>query len=133
MPSKKAKKSTPKSAEKSNHFEGFRERLLGQKEEMFNLYKHDLRVGQEATGDGAEDIVDRANNAYNRELVFSLSDGERELLFQIEEALERIDLGTFGSCSHCQQDITEPRLQAIPWARFCIDCQELEEKGLLHD
>ena len=59
------------------------------------------------------------------------SDSERETLLQIEEALRRIDSGAFGSCSSCSKPIGEQRLDAIPWARYCIDCQELEEKGLL--
>ena len=97
------------------------------------MYKRDLKVGQETSDDGTEDIVDRANNAYHRELMFSLSDGERQLLLQVQEALKRFDAGTFGACVHCAELIAMPRLQAVPWARYCIDCQELQEKGLLED
>ena len=60
-----------------------------------------------------------------------MSDTERETLLQIEEALRRIDNGAFGSCTSCSKPIGDLRLNAIPWARYCIDCQELEEKGLL--
>lgn len=130
---RKAGKSQAKRGRQSAQLGTFRDRLLGQREEMLSLYKNDLRVGSQANEDGTEDIVDRANNAYNRELTFSLSDGERELLLQIEEALERLDGGSYGNCAHCEQNIGELRLQAIPWARYCIDCQELEEKGLLRD
>jgi len=95
------------------------------------LYLNDLRSGQESNDSPTEDIVDRANNAYSRELNFSISDAERTLLLQVEEALERIEKGTYGACAHCGSPIPRPRLDAIPWARLCIDCQELLEQGLL--
>jgi len=114
-----------------DRYQDLRERLQKQRDEILNMYKQDLRAGQESADDGTEDIVDRANNAYNRELMFSLSDTERNTLLQIENALRRMDEGTYGRCSNCGQSIALPRLEALPWARFCVDCQELAEKGLL--
>ena len=112
-------------------FEALRERLEKQRDEILSMYKQDLRAGQESADDGTEDIVDRANNAYNRELMFSLSDGERNTLLQIENALRRMDEGSYGRCANCGQNIAMARLEALPWARFCVDCQELAEKGVL--
>lgn len=114
-----------------DQFQALRERLQNQRAEILNMYKQDLRAGQESADDGTEDIVDRANNAYNRELMFSLSDTERTTLLQIENALRRMDEGSYGRCANCGQNIHILRLEAVPWARFCIDCQELAEKGLL--
>jgi RNA polymerase-binding transcription factor len=114
-----------------DRYQALRERLQNQRDEILNMYKQDLRAGQESADDGTEDIVDRANNAYNRELMFSLSDNERATLLQIENALRRMDDGIYGKCSNCGQSINILRLEAVPWARFCIDCQELAEKGLL--
>lgn len=114
-----------------DHYLALRERLETQRDEILNLYKQDLRAGQESADDGTEDIVDRANNAYNRELMFSLSDVERSTLLQIENALRRMDEGAYGRCASCGQTVNMLRLEAVPWARFCIDCQELAEKGLL--
>jgi DnaK suppressor protein len=116
-----------------NPYEDIRERLMNQRQEILNMYKQDVRAGQESADDGTEDIVDRANNSYNRELMFSISDSERIMLLQVEEALKRMDEGTYGRCANCGQSISIPRLQAVPWARFCIDCQELAEKGLLSE
>lgn len=132
---KMAKKSRTKkaSAKRSISKAAFRKRLAEQREEILSLYNHDLRAGQQSNQDGTEDIVDRANNAYNRELTFSLSDSERILLLQIEEAQERLESGGFGSCANCGTAINDKRLQAVPWTRHCIDCQELEEKGLLRE
>lgn len=114
-----------------DRFQALRQRLQNQRAEIINMYKQDLRAGQESADDGTEDIVDRANNAYNRELMFSLSDNERATLLQIENALARMDEGSYGRCANCGQTINVLRLEAVPWARFCIDCQELAEKGLL--
>lgn len=114
-----------------DRYQALRQRLEKQRDEILNMYKQDLRAGQESADDGTEDIVDRANNAYNRELMFSLSDTERNTLLQIENALRRMDEGSYGRCSNCGQSIALPRLEALPWARFCVDCQELAEKGLL--
>jgi DnaK suppressor protein len=112
-------------------YDALRERLTQQRQEILNMYKQDIRAGQESADDGTEDIVDRANNSYNRELMFSLSDSERLLLLQIEEALSRMEMGTYGRCTNCGNTIHPLRLEAVPWARFCIDCQELAEKGML--
>ncbi len=114
-------------------YSDLRDRLLTQRQEILDLYKQDVRAGQESTDDGTEDIVDRANNSYNRELMFSLSDGERQLLLQIEDALKRIEVGRYGSCANCGNTIHTLRLNAVPWTRFCINCQEMAEKGLLEN
>ena len=114
-------------------YEALRQRLLQQRQEIVSMYKQDVRAGQESVDDGTDDIVDRANASYNRELMFSLSDSERQLLLQIEDALRRIDEGVYGRCANCGDTIATLRLEAVPWARFCIDCQELAEKGLLSE
>jgi DnaK suppressor protein len=106
-------------------------RLSEKKKEILAMYLNDLRSGQESNDSPTEDIVDRANNAYSRELNFSISDAERALLLQVEEALDRIESGAYGNCANCGQPIPRPRLAAIPWARYCIQCQEMLEQGLL--
>lgn len=128
---KTEKAKAPAAEVPQDRYQALRQRLEKQRDEILNMYKQDLRAGQESADDGTEDIVDRANNAYNRELMFSLSDAERNTLLQIENALRRMDEGTYGRCSNCGQNIALPRLEALPWARFCVDCQELAEKGLL--
>jgi len=129
----KTQKAKPAAPTSTAGFAVLRERLLRQRQEILDMYKQDLRAGQESADDGTEDIVDRANNSYNRELMFSLSDGERQLLLQVEDALKRMDEAAYGRCANCSGPIAQPRLQAVPWTRFCIDCQELAEKGLLSE
>lgn len=111
--------------------EAYRNRLLEQRQEIMDLYRSDVRAGQASTDEGTEDIVDRANNSYNRELMFSLSDAERQRLIDVDGALARIENGAYGSCANCGREIGELRLEAVPWARFCVDCQELAEQGML--
>jgi DnaK suppressor protein len=109
-------------------------RILAEKRtQLLSLYEHDVRVGQESNDDNADDFVDRANNAFNRELMFSLSDNERETLLLVEEAVARLNNPSeeFGSCTHCGEPIGLARLKALPWARYCIRCQELDELGAL--
>jgi len=76
-------------------------------------------------------MVDRATSAYTREFAFSLSESDRKTLLLIDQALLRLDQGTFGTCVHCQGSVQEKRLEAVPWARHCLECQELQDKGLL--
>jgi DnaK suppressor protein len=129
----KTDKAKPAAELPQDRFEALRERLEKQRAEILDMYKQDVRAGQESADDGTEDIVDRANNAYNRELMFSLSDAERQTLLQIENALKRMEDGGYGRCANCGQTINVLRLEAVPWARFCLDCQELAEKGLLEE
>ena len=110
-----------------------KERLLELRREMTEMYEKDLKAGQSSTDEGTDDIVDRANNSYNRELMFALSDGERQQLVAVDAALDRIEAGTYGKCVNCGRDIGEKRLDAVPYARYCIDCQELAEQGMLDD
>lgn len=115
----------------ARQLKAFREDLERKRVELLDLYRHDLEVGQSASDEGTEDLVDRANKSYNQELMFVLSDTERDVVFQIDEALTRLDKGSFGICENCAAEIGLPRLEAVPWARFCVKCQEQEEMGLL--
>ena len=111
--------------------EDLRRNLEEKRRELLSLYEHDVRVGQESTDDNADDFADRANNSYNRELMFTLSDGEREMLIDIEGAFARLASGEYGRCVHCDAAIGLERLKAVPWTDHCIACQEQEEQGTL--
>lgn len=113
--------------------ESYRKSLLEHRQEILNLYEHDVRVGQAASDEGSEDLVDRANSAYNREFMFALSDTERTILREIDEAIARIDDKAYGVCPNCDDSIPVARLRALPWAKYCIDCQERVEQGAILD
>ena len=88
---------------------------------------------EETTEESTQDIADKAVSSYTREFLYSLTDGERSTLLQIDDALGRVDVGTYGLCLNCGQLMTEKRLNAVPWAPYCLDCQELSEKGMLQN
>jgi len=87
--------------------------------------------GREANEDNAQDIADRATNSYTKEFLFTQSANDRNLLQMVEGALIRINEGTYGECVSCGSEINPKRLEAVPWARYCIGCQEKIEKGEL--
>ncbi len=105
--------------------------LRKKQQQLLDSYHRDKAAGNAQPDDGIQDLADKAASAYSKELNFSLSDGERNLLLLIEEALTRTTDGTFGTCTNCGNQIGEKRLHAVPWTAFCIDCQELQEKGML--
>lgn len=116
---------------KVNQFEAFRATLQKKQNEMLESFARDRAAGNDQSDDGIQDLADKAASAYSKELNFSLSDADRELIVQIEEALARTETGEYGVCTNCGATIGEKRLAAIPWTPFCIDCQELHEKSLL--
>jgi DnaK suppressor protein len=83
--------------------------------------------------DSAQDIADRASSSYQKEFLFHQSNNDRQLLAMVDSALERIRQGSYGECVSCGNEINAKRLQAVPWTRYCISCQEKQEKGLLQE
>ena len=71
---------------------------------------------------------DVATELFDRELEYTLQDGEQALLARIDRALGRIDDGTYGTCERCGKDIPEERLEARPWAELDIECQREVER-----
>jgi DnaK suppressor protein len=120
-----------KAKTKSNPFQVYEDALRIKQRELHDSYERDKAAGNANPDDGIQDLADKAASAYSKELNFSLSDAERNLLMAIEEAFTRIKDGSYGVCTNCGTEIGEKRLQAVPWTSFCIDCQELQEKGLL--
>lgn len=117
-------------AKKDGH-EKARKRLLAKREELLQDLVKNREVTDETTDESAQDMVDRATSAYTKEFAYSLSEKDRRVLLLIDQALERLDAGTYGTCVHCSQPCQEKRLEAVPWARHCLDCQELQDKGLI--
>ncbi len=116
---------------KPSPYQPYEDALRKKQHELLDSYERDKAAGNAQPDDGIQDLADKAASAYSKELNFSLSDGERNLLMSIEEAFNRIRAGNFGVCTNCGNTIGDKRLLAVPWTAFCIDCQELQEKGLL--
>jgi DnaK suppressor protein len=116
---------------KPNPYQAQEDALRAKQRELIDSYQRDKAAGNASPDDGIQDLADKAASAYSKELNFSLSDGERNLLMLIDEAFNRIGDGSYGTCTNCGTVIGEKRLTAVPWTPFCIDCQELQEKGML--
>jgi DnaK suppressor protein len=108
-----------------------REHLEAKRKEFLDGVARARAKGAVETEVGAPDIADRASSAFQREFSFFLSENEGRILRLIEEALARLDNGRYGSCVNCEEPIERARLEAIPWARHCIACQELQDRGEL--
>jgi len=109
----------------------FREKLLEKKQAILEAYTKNKNYGKEADGEGTQDIADKAANSYTKEFLFSLSNSEREILTLVDEALVRLNGKNFGVCATCEGEMERKRLEAVPWARHCLTCQEKQEQGLL--
>jgi DnaK suppressor protein len=108
-----------------------RRQLQTKRQEVLEGVSRAREMGSVETESGAPDIADRATSAFQREFSFSLSENEGQMLRLIDEALARLENGRFGMCIHCEQPIEKQRLQAVPWARHCIACQEQQDRGEL--
>jgi DnaK suppressor protein len=110
----------------------YKKMLEERRQSLIDAYTKNKSMGTEAGGDEvAADMVDMATNASTKEFLYSLSNAEREMLKSVEDALERLDGGDYGACEECEEKMTKKRLDAIPWARYCVACQELVESGRL--
>jgi DnaK suppressor protein len=87
--------------------------------------------GREADEEATQDIADKAANSYTKEFLFHQSDENRRVLQLVNEALGRLKDGSYGLCVGCQEEVQSKRLEAVPWARHCIECQEKQDEGLL--
>jgi len=114
----------------------FKKIILKRKEEIDDEIKHisddTLKKSQkDASGDISGytyHMADVATDNYDREFSLGLASNDRQSLYELNDALKRIEDGTFGICEDCKRLITKVRLKALPQARLCVKCQEKREK-----
>ena len=114
----------------------FKKLLIARKEEIDDEIKHisseTLKQSQkDASGDISGysfHMADVATDNYDREFSLGLASSERNVLLDIDSAINKIKDGTFGLCEECDKAISKIRLRAVPYARLCIKCQETKEK-----
>ena len=97
---------------------------------MMGVSRDTLRAraeGSEASAFGMHQ-ADAGSDAYDRDLALSLLSQEQDALYEIDQALKRIELGTYGVCEMSGKPISHARLDAIPFARFTVECQSQLEK-----
>jgi DnaK suppressor protein len=88
-----------------------------------------LRNRDAITIEKSADALDEVQHAAERELAIRNLDREFNLLRLVRLALRRIDEGTYGICMHCEEEINPKRLAAVPWAPYCIRCQEAADRN----
>jgi len=107
-----------------------KERLLTERDLLIQKLKgNDLSVDDSET----PDPVDLAVRNYSKNVMLAVSENESRQLALVDEALLRVNDDEYGSCQNCEKGINQKRLAAIPWARYCLNCQELVEQGLLDE
>jgi DnaK suppressor protein len=111
--------------------EQFKKRLEDRQAELRRMVSSRQQDGRNQGEDIAQDIADKAASSYNKEFLFTQSTNERQMLGMVDSALSRIREGSFGECISCGNEINAKRLDAVPWTRYCIECQEKLEKGQL--
>ena len=111
----------------------YQDRLVTERNSLLGVVGRTEDYGREADIEATQDPADKASNSYTKELLFSQSTNDRLILTQIEEALQRIEDDEYGVCTNCGNEIVPKRLEALPWVRYCINCQELAEKGLFDE
>jgi DnaK suppressor protein len=113
---------------KGQKLEKFKQRLVAKRKELVSEVRGSSVGSLETNADGIQDIADQASSAYTKEFLLSIGDAERRMLRQVDEALDKIRQDTYGLCESCGEMINERRLEALPFARLCIKCQEEEEE-----
>jgi DnaK suppressor protein len=116
--------------EKLEHYRKLLETKRANLRESVARSEEDGRAAQ--TSDSAQDIADRASSSYQKEFLFAQSNADRQFLQMVEHALSNIAEGSYGECEQCGSAINDRRLDAVPWARHCIVCQEKLERGEVH-
>jgi RNA polymerase-binding protein DksA len=99
--------------------------------EIRSIAQDAARSPRDASGDLSGytiHMADMAADTYDREMTTNLVSSEQAVLYQIDEALKRLDEGSYGACLQCTKPITMRRLKAVPYASMCIDCQRAKEQ-----
>lgn len=109
----------------------YKKRLLAKQEELLRSVSQSEQDGRQADEEATQDIADKAANSYTKEFLFHRSDESRRTLQLVNEALERVKNGTYGECISCHEEVQAKRLDAVPWARHCLECQDKQDRGML--
>jgi RNA polymerase-binding transcription factor len=110
--------------------EYYKKKLQTRREELVKTIARTEEEGRLADDDQTVDLADKAANSYTKEFLFGQTNTDRKILNMIDDALKRIKNDEYGVCANCQEEMQQKRLDAVPWAKNCISCQEKIEQGL---
>jgi DnaK suppressor protein len=105
-----------------------REQLLDMRTKLLHEMDLEAKAEREGNKDEGLDTYDLASEERDREISFILSDREHSKIRNIDDALERMQEGSYGVCDSCGLEIAEERLSAMPFTRLCRDCQQEHER-----
>ena len=111
--------------------ETYKKKLQVKREDLVRNIARVEEEGRAADVDTTVDLADKAANSYTKEFLFGQTHNDRSLLALVDNALARIKDGTYGECNSCHEELQQKRLEAVPWTRYCITCQEKTEQGQL--
>jgi DnaK suppressor protein len=111
--------------------ETYKKKLQVKREDLVRNIARVEEEGRAADVDTTVDLADKAANSYTKEFLFGQTSAERAFLQLIDDSLKRIKSGDYGQCANCEEEINQKRLEAVPWAKYCISCQEKQERGQL--
>ena len=113
----------------------FRQLLLQERAkcagEIKSIARDASKSPREASGDLSSytiHMADMSADSYDRELAMNIAESSQEVLYQIDEAIKRVDDGTYGLCQTCQKPISLSRLKVVPYTSMCIECQRDKER-----
>jgi DnaK suppressor protein len=108
--------------------EAAKQRLLQLREQVLEDSAKAYAASQELGKDGVPDIGDMSSNSYTQEVLMNLSETQRSRVRDIDAALERMDLGVYGLCARCEEEIPSRRMEVRPFSRYCVECKSEVEK-----
>ena len=125
---KSAKKAPPKKKvtrkPKKDWRDDVKKMLLQMRKELLLEVTQTMRAESDHLKFDIGDFYDHASTDRDRELALMLADREREKLTHVDDALKRIETGTYGICESCEEEIDKERLAAMPFTKLCLSCQE---------
>jgi RNA polymerase-binding protein DksA len=135
------KKSSSTRRLRASELKYFKEMLLEKRREIFqNVFEIEGEALKKSRLDASGDLssmpihmADLGTDNYEQEFALGLMDSERRLITEIDEALQRIEAGTYGICLGTGKPIPKARLEAQPWARYCVEYARMVEQGLVEE
>ena len=109
----------------------YKKKLQTRREELAKTIARTEEEGRTADDDPTVDLADKAANSYTKEFLFGQTNTDRAILQLIDDALVRMRTNKYGTCVECEEELAQKRLEAVPWARYCVSCAEKHEQGLL--
>ena len=112
---------------RSTNLNKYKDLLEKKKDEL--IAAPPVRTPASEPGSKSGDWIDQSSQESDLHVRLALKQTDAKLLRAIEEAIHRIDQGTYGTCMECENDIAPARLEAVPWTRVCIDCKAKQQQA----